>query len=68
MLAGGLVSGAVVGYVVDLGPLAQDVVFSFLEGGIVLNVVKEEVPEERRGHFPAFAGGAALYAVLLLLF
>ena len=39
---------------------------AFLGGGVVLNVLKEEVPSERQSRFWAFAGGAAAYAALLL--
>ena len=40
--------------------------FAFLAGGIVLNVLKEELPEERRGRYGAFAAGAAGCAALLI--
>jgi hypothetical protein len=43
------------------------VLFAFLAGGIVLNVIKEELPEERESRFPAFVVGTGGYAVLLLL-
>ncbi len=39
--------------------------FAFLAGGIVLNVLKEELPEERESRFSAFVVGAAAYAALL---
>lgn len=39
---------------------------AFLAGGIVLNVIKEEVPDERRSRFGALALGIALYTVILL--
>ena len=39
---------------------------AFLGGGIVLNVLKEELPEERRSRLLPFLGGAAGYAGLLL--
>ena len=42
------------------------VVVAFLSGGIVLNVLKEELPAERESRFAAFAGGAAAYSALLL--
>ncbi|NJL21613.1 MAG: hypothetical protein HC895_13625, partial [Leptolyngbyaceae cyanobacterium SM1_3_5] len=42
------------------------VLFAFLAGGIVLNVLKEELPEDRESHFWSFAIGAIGYAVLLL--
>ena len=38
---------------------------AFLSGGVVLNVLKEELPEERESSFWAFAAGAAGYAALL---
>ena len=39
---------------------------AFLAGGVVLNVLKEEIPEERESCFWAFALAAALYTTLLL--
>ena len=42
------------------------VLFAFLAGGIVLNVLKEELPRERKSRFWAFALGAVAYAILLL--
>jgi hypothetical protein len=39
---------------------------AFVAGGIVLNVLKEELPRERESRFWAFAFGAAFYSVLLL--
>lgn len=33
-----------------------------------MNVLKEELPEERESRFRAFAPGAVLYAVVLLVF
>ncbi|MFC4174970.1 hypothetical protein ACFOYU_23415 [Microvirga sp. GCM10011540] len=47
----------------DLGIAA---LFAFLAGGIVLNVLKEELPEERESRFSAFALGAGAYTALLL--
>ena len=51
---------------IDVPPLAVAALFAFLAGGIVLNVLKEELPEERESHFSAFALGTGLYAALLL--
>ncbi len=39
---------------------------AFLAGGVILNLVKEEVPEERGSQFWAFAVGVSAYAALLL--
>ena len=43
------------------------VLFDFLTGCIVLNVLKEELPEERECSLWPFAAGAAVYAVVLLI-
>lgn len=40
---------------------------AFLAGGIVLNVLKEEIPAERQSRFLAFASGLVGYAALLLI-
>jgi hypothetical protein len=40
--------------------------FAFLAGGVIVDVLKEGLPEERESRFWAFALGGALYAVLLL--
>ena len=42
-------------------------VVAFIGGGIILNVLKEELPGERRARFIPFVAGAALYTALLQL-
>jgi hypothetical protein len=42
------------------------VMFSFLAGGIILNILKEELPAERESRFWAFAVGAGVYTILLM--
>ncbi len=39
---------------------------ALLGGGIILNVLKEELPEQRESRFWAFALGGLGYAALLL--
>jgi hypothetical protein len=60
--------GLVVGAATELPKAAVAVLVAFLAGGVILNVLKEEVPAERRSRFWAFALGMAAYAVLLLMF
>ncbi|HVL04193.1 MAG TPA: hypothetical protein VM386_07135 [Acidimicrobiales bacterium] len=36
-------------------------------GGVILNVLKEELPSERRSRFVPFLAGATSYAALLLV-
>jgi zinc transporter ZupT len=42
------------------------ILLGFLAGGVILNVLKEELPEERESRFWAFAAGAAIYSLILL--
>jgi hypothetical protein len=40
-------------------------ILAFLGGAIVLNVLKEEVPDQRESRFGAFAGAAIGYSLLI---
>lgn len=66
-LAAAPVAGWLIGVATRLPAEATAALFAFLAGGIVLNVLKEELPEDRQSRFWAFAAGAAGYATLLLL-
>ena len=66
LLAAAPLAGWGLGAAWALPPLAITALFAFLAGGIILNVLKEELPEDRESRFPAFAAGAAGYAALLL--
>jgi hypothetical protein len=39
---------------------------AFVGGSVILNVLKEELPEDRQSRFGAFLVGAAAYSALLL--
>jgi hypothetical protein len=66
MLAAAVVAGWCIGAAVEVHEAAVGMLFGFLAGGVVLNVLKEELPEERQSNFFAFAAGAAGYTLLLL--
>ena len=66
VLAIAVVLGWVVGLLTEIPEVAIAVLTAFLAGGVVLNVLKEELPEKRESRFWAFALGAAAYTVLLL--
>ncbi len=66
LLAGSVVVGYAAGLRFELPRAAIDVLVAFLAGGVILNVLKEEVPAERQSRFWAFAAGTAAYAALLL--
>lgn len=67
LLAAASVVGWIIGLSTQLHQVASDLLFAFLAGGIVLNVLKEELPEERRSRFIPFVTGTVVYALLLLL-
>lgn len=66
ILAAAIVVGWAMGVGSELSPAAIALLFAFLAGGVILNVLKEELPEERQSRFWAFALGAGIYTVLLL--
>lgn len=65
VLASAVLLGWVIGVFTSLPQIAIGFLFAFLAGGVVLNVLKEELPEERESRFWPFALGAVAYAVLL---
>ncbi|MEO1432629.1 MAG: hypothetical protein AAFV71_26860 [Cyanobacteria bacterium J06633_8] len=66
ILAAAIILGWVIGGGIQIEERAIAVLFAFLAGGIVLNVLKEELPEERESCFWAFGLGALIYTTLLL--
>jgi hypothetical protein len=66
VLAGGVLIG---GFVAWLRPLSVELLATLmgLVGGVVMSSLIEELPKEKEGQFWPFYGGAAGYAVLLLL-
>lgn len=60
------VAGFVLGLFTTLHKAMIAVLIAFLAGGVVLNVIKEELPKERESRFSAFLAGAAMYSALLL--
>ena len=66
LLAIAVIIGWLIGIVTEINQAFVAVLFAFLAGGIVLNVLKEELPEERESCFWSFAFGTISYAILLL--
>jgi hypothetical protein len=65
-LAAAVLAGWAVGLLFDISEAALAVLFAFLAGGVVMSVLKEELPEGRESRFWAFALGAAIYSAVLL--
>jgi zinc transporter ZupT len=66
VLVAAVLIGWGIGLVTEISAVALAVLVAFLAGGVVLNVLKEELPEERESRFSAFVLGVAGYTALLL--
>lgn len=67
LLVACLVVGWVIGLTIDVPHHAVLLLFSFLAGAILLNVLKEELPENRQSRFGAFLLGVIGYSALIYL-
>ncbi|MBW3607511.1 MAG: hypothetical protein KY463_04015 [Actinobacteria bacterium] len=67
MLALAVVAGWLVGIATDVSERVIALVIAFIAGGVILNVLKEELPGERLAQFWPFAAGALGYTALLQL-
>ena len=66
LLSAAVVGGWAVGQAVAVREAVLHLLFAVLAGGVVLNVIKEELPEHRESRFWPFLLGAAGYAAVLL--
>ncbi len=67
ILSASVLLGWLVGVLVVVPEIYILSIMAFLAGGIIMNVLKEELPEEKESRYWAFIGGAISYTVLLLL-
>jgi hypothetical protein len=66
VLAASVASGWLLGAALEIPESATIGLTAFLAGGVILNVLKEELPDERQSRFGAFAAGVGVYAALLM--
>lgn len=66
VVAAALVLGWAAGAATEVSEAAVAVIVAFLGGGVILNVLKEELPDERESRFGALALGMAAYAAILI--
>lgn len=66
-LAAAVLGGWALGAATEVPEAVLDGITAFLGGGVVLNVLKEELPKERRSRFGAFLVGVVGYTAILLL-
>ena len=67
LLAAAILIGWAIGAFADVHEWIISVLTAFLAGGVILNVLKEELPEERESSLLAFCTGLTSYSILLLL-
>ena len=67
VLVAAVILGAIAGQVARFDEAAISLVWSFLAGSIILNVLNRELPDEKENCFFSFLGGATVFTVLLLL-
>lgn len=67
VLAVAVLVGWVTGATFEISEAVEAALFAFLGGGVILNVLKEELPPDRESRFWAFVGGAAAYSAILFL-
>lgn len=67
VLVGAIALGWVAAELTEISEAALGLLVAFIGGGVILNVMKEELPADRQSRFWAFALGAAGYAALLQL-
>ncbi|EGA91149.1 hypothetical protein GPDM_01280 [Planococcus donghaensis MPA1U2] len=67
LLAAAILIGWGIGAFAEVHEWMISVLTAFLAGGVILNVLKEELPEERESSLLAFTTGLISYSILLLL-
>ncbi|WP_280768345.1 hypothetical protein [Salipaludibacillus daqingensis] len=63
----GIISGWLAGMFIQLSPFSLSVIFAFISGAMILNVMRFEVPLARDTHFTSFAIGSVSYSIIVLL-
>lgn len=67
VLAAAMLSGWLIGFKTPPPTHWISLLFSFLIGGIIMNVIKEELPQEKNSHFGSFMAGVLFYSLILFL-
>ncbi|OIJ08851.1 hypothetical protein BKP35_17345 [Anaerobacillus arseniciselenatis] len=66
VLASGIFVGWGIGTSLQLSSVMQSLIFAFISGAMILNVLKNELPKERDAHFPTFAFAIISYTSVTL--
>ncbi|WP_053217169.1 hypothetical protein [Virgibacillus senegalensis] len=66
ILAVGIFIGWIGGIVIPFSPFVLALVYAFISGAMILNVLKKELPSEENAHLPAFLIGALSHTAITL--
>ncbi|MGD1850438.1 MAG: hypothetical protein ACFCBU_07450 [Cyanophyceae cyanobacterium] len=66
VLTGAILVGAIIGRSLHLEEAASAIIWSFMAGSIILNILGHELPDEHQSCFGSFALGAVIYSALIL--
>ncbi|MFZ4454483.1 hypothetical protein [Salibacterium aidingense] len=66
LLAAGIFAGWFIGAFAPMPSYMLAVVFAFISGAMMMNVLKKELPSEENAHFRTFLGGALGYTILTI--
>lgn len=66
VLSASILVGWATGALVEVSAASVGLILTFLAGGVILNVLKEELPEERQSRLLPLVGGMVGYTALLL--
>ncbi|WP_416148683.1 hypothetical protein ACM26V_20795 [Salipaludibacillus sp. HK11] len=66
VLVCGILAGWYIGMKVTLPALVQAIIFAFISGAMILNVLKYELPPDQEAHYPTFAFGVVSYTVVTM--
>lgn len=65
ILSFSVVAGWFLGANFSISSTVVSLLFAFLIGGIIMNVIKEELPQEKKSKFGAFLSGVLFYSFIL---
>ncbi|SFL49997.1 hypothetical protein [Salibacterium qingdaonense] len=66
LLAAGILAGWAVGVFAPMPSYMLGIVFAFISGAMIMNVLQKELPSEENAHFRTFLGGAVGYTALTI--
>lgn len=67
LLVSALIAGWATSIFTSIPHIYVGIIFAFIAGGVIMNVMKEELPRERESDLLSFLAGVLFYSVVLIL-